>query len=169
MSAPRWAETPADLLSPAALGRMTGLDFIRAIAAGDLPSPPILRPMQGRFVEVAQGRVVIEATPAFDHYNPLGAVHGGWFGTLLDSAMACAVQTTLARGSGYTTLEYRVNIVRAVTVETGRLHAIGEVDHAGRRTGVARGRLERPGDGKLFATGSTTCLILELPREETTP
>ncbi|MEL6265359.1 MAG: PaaI family thioesterase [Pseudomonadota bacterium] len=167
-AAPRWATGPGELLTPAALGSMSGHDFIAAMAAGRLPSPPIFRLMGARFTAVAEGRVEIEAVPRFDHYNPLGAVHGGWFGTLLDSALACSVQTMLPAGRGYTTLEYRVNIIRAVLEETGPLTAIGEVDHVGRRTGVSHARLIGP-DGRLYATGSTTCLVMELPRAEDAP
>lgn len=166
--APRWASGTQDLLTPSEIGAMSGLDFISGIAAGDLPSPPILRLMEARFVAVEKGRVEIEAVPGFDHYNPIGAVHGGWFGALLDSAMACAVQTMLPQGLGYTTLEYRVNILRAVLEDTGPVRVIGEIDHVGRRTGVSHARMEGPdgrGGTRLYATGSTTCLVLELPTE----
>lgn len=166
---PRWASGPGELLSPAVLGTMSGYDFIAGIAAGRLPSPPILKLMEARFLAVEKGRVEIEAVPSFAHYNPLGAVHGGWFGTLLDSAMACAVQSALPQGLGYTTLEYRVNIIRPVVETTGPVRVIGEIDHVGRRTGVSHGRMEGP-DGKggtrLYATGVTTCLVLELPKAE---
>ncbi len=158
---PRFAEGPDELLTPAELARLTGFEFIDGIRAGRYPAPPIARPMGMRMVEVAEGRVVFEGTPAFEHYNPLGAVHGGWFGTLLDSCMACAVQTRLPRGTGYTTLEYRVNILRAVTVATGPLRAVGETVRVGRRTGVAEGRLLGP-DGRVYATGSTTCLVFDI-------
>ncbi|MEM6678060.1 MAG: PaaI family thioesterase [Pseudomonadota bacterium] len=160
--APFWPTGPGDLLDPAALGRMSGLDFISGIAEGRLPSPPILQLMNARFIAAERGRVVIEATPEFRHYNPLGGVHGGWYGTLLDSVLACSVQTMLPKGRGYTTLEFRVNILRGATVDTGPLTAIGEIDHVGRRTGVSHARLV-DASGKLYATGSTTCLVLELP------
>ncbi|MEM9144666.1 MAG: PaaI family thioesterase [Pseudomonadota bacterium] len=157
----RFAEGLEDLLSVEELAAMSGFTFIDGIREGRYPAPPIARPMGMRLIEVAKGRVVFEGTPAFDHYNPLGAVHGGWFGTILDSCMACAVQTMLPAGRGYTTLEYRVNILRAVTVETGPLHAIGAVIRVGRRTGVSEGHLVDP-QGRVFATGSTTCLVMEI-------
>ncbi|MEO1775618.1 MAG: PaaI family thioesterase [Pseudomonadota bacterium] len=160
--APRWATGPDELLSPVELGTMSGLEFIVGMAEGRLPNPPILRLMRAHFVAVEKGLVVVEAVPHFDHYNPLGAVHGGWFGALLDTALACAVQTTLPKGKGYTTLEYRVNIIRPVLAETGPVIVTGEVDHSGRRTGVSHARMEAA-DGKLYATGSTTCLVLDLP------
>lgn len=155
------ATAPEDLLSPAQLAERSGLDFLRAIMAGELAGPPIAGPMGMRLISVEDGEVVFEGTPAFPHYNPLGAVHGGWYGTLLDSCMACAVQTRLPAGTGYTTLEYKVNLLRPVFEETGPLRAIGQATHVGRRTGVAEGRIEGP-DGRLFATGSTTCLVMPL-------
>ncbi|MEO1599748.1 MAG: PaaI family thioesterase [Pseudomonadota bacterium] len=157
----RFAENADELLSVAELASMSGFAFIDGIRTGKFPAPPIAKPMGMRLVEVREGRVVFEGVPAFQHYNPLGAVHGGWFGTILDSCMACAVQTMLPAGRGYTTLEYRVNILRAVTTETGPLRAVGEVIRVGRRTGVSEGRLV-DGDGRVYATGSTTCLVMEI-------
>lgn len=161
MAEPYFARSPEDLMSPETMASMSGLDFIRGIMEGRYPAPPIAEPMGMRMVEAERGRVVFEAAPAFRHYNPLGAVHGGWFGTLLDSATSCAVQTMLPAGQGYTTLEYKVNLLKAVTVETGPLRAIGEVQRVGRRVGVAEGRVEGP-DGTLYASALTTCLVFEI-------
>ena len=146
---------------PERLKEMSGLDFLAAIAAGELPMPPISGTLDFRLCEVAPGRAVFRGTPATAFYNPLGSVHGGWYATLLDSCMACAVQSTLPKGSGYTTLEFKINLLRAITAETGPVEAVGTVVQAGRRIGVAEGRLS-DGDGKLLAHGSTTCLIFEL-------
>jgi uncharacterized protein (TIGR00369 family) len=115
-----------------------------------------------RLAEVREGEIVFEAEPHFEHYNPTGSVHGGWFGILLDSAMACAVMTRLPRGHGYTTLEYKINLLRPVFEETGMLRAVGRSIHAGRRTATAEGRLEDL-SGRLYATGTTTCMVMELP------
>ncbi|MEM6549889.1 MAG: PaaI family thioesterase [Pseudomonadota bacterium] len=156
-----FAGSAAELLSPADLASMTGLDFIRGMAEGRLPAPPICEAMNFRLEDVAEGRAVFVGIAEFRHYNPIGTVHGGWVGTMLDSCMACAVQTTLAAGRGYTTLEFKVNIVRPIFESTGPLRAIGTVSHSGRRTAVAEGRLEAPA-GTLFATGSTTCLVMDL-------
>ena len=101
-------------------------------------------------------------TPRFAHTNPMGSLHGGWYGTLLDSCMACAVMTTVPRGSTYTTLEYKINITRALPCDTP-IRAIGRVAHAGRSTGVATGEIRGVADDRLYATGSTTCLIMTLP------
>ena len=103
--------------------------------------------------------VRFRGTPDFAHSNPMGTVHGGWYGTLLDSCMACAVMTKVPRGSLYTTLEYKVNITRAIPLGMEIL-ATGSVDHAGKTTGVAHGEIRGAEDGKLYATGSTTCLIM---------
>ena len=138
---------------------MSGLAFMEAILDGTLPAPPISEGLTYRLHEVSDGRVSFRGAPGFAHTNPMGTVHGGWYGTLLDSAMACAVMTKVPKGSVYTTLEYKVNIVRSLPVGTEIL-CEGLVSHAGRTTGVANGELRGAEDGKLYATGSTTCIIL---------
>lgn len=157
---PRIAANPTELLTQAQMAGLTGLDFMRGILVGRLPAPPIATLADMTLVEVAEGRVVFQGRPGFAHYNPLGTVHGGWFGILLDSCMACAVMTRLPRGQGYTTLEYKVNILRPVMAQTPPLRAVGEALHVGRRTGVAQGRL-LDAEGRLYATGSTTCLVFD--------
>ena len=155
----RPATSPADLLPREALLSMSGLDFMLGVQNGTIAGPAIGATMNFRVAEVEEGRVVFEGTPDFAHSNPMGAPHGGWYGTLLDSCMACAVMTTVPVGSYYTTLEYRVNITRPVPIGM-RVRAEGLIQHAGRSTGVARGELRGAEDGKLYATGSTTCLIM---------
>lgn len=139
--------------------RMSGLDLFRALIAGELSAPPIAQALGFRLAEADTGRVVFTGMPAEYHYNPIGVVHGGLAATLLDSAMGCAVHSTLPAGVGYTTLEIKVNYIRAITVQTGELRAEGTVIHAGSRTATAEGRLTGT-DGKLYAHGTTTCLIL---------
>jgi len=156
-----FAETPDDLLTPAQLATMSGFDFIDGMRTGRLPHPPIGRTLNYHLTEVEKGRVVFEGTPTFDAYNPLGGAHGGWFGTLLDSCMACAVQTTLPQGTGYTTVEYKVTILRPAFTDTPPLRAIGTVVSSGRRVATATGEMVGP-DGKVYATGSTTCLVFAL-------
>jgi uncharacterized protein (TIGR00369 family) len=144
----------------AAAGReMTGIEFLKAIRDGRLPQPPIAQVLGFRLTEVENGRAVFEVTPAEQHYNPIGVVHGGLAMTLLDSAMACSVQSTVPPGASYTTLEVKVNLVRAITAKTGTLRAIGTTIHVGNRIGTAAGRLEDAA-GKLYAHGTTTCIIL---------
>ena len=151
-----WSD-PAAL---AAAGRsMPGLDFLRAIRDGRLPAPPIAELLGFGLVEVEPGEAVFEVEPGEQHYNPIGVVHGGLAMTLLDSAMGCCVQTRMPAGSGYTTLEAKSNLVRAITDKTGRLRAIGKVVHLGNRIATAEGRLEDAA-GKLYAHATTTCIVL---------
>jgi uncharacterized protein (TIGR00369 family) len=144
------------------LRSMSGLEFLSAIRDGVLPQAPIARALGFWLSEVEAGRTVFEGVPTPDAYNPIGSVHGGWYGTLLDSCMACAVQTSLEPGTGYTTVEYSVNLVRAITVATGPVRAEGTLVHRGRRMATAEGRLV-DGGGKLLAHGTTTCMIIDLP------
>ena len=113
-----FVNTPEDLASRDRVLSMSGRDFMEAVRDGQIPEPPIGRILNYRLVEVDDGRVVFSGVPTFDHCNPVGAVHGGWYGTLLDSAMACAVMTQVPKGSFYTTLEYKVNVVRAIPLGT---------------------------------------------------
>jgi uncharacterized protein (TIGR00369 family) len=139
---------------------VTGLEFLRAIAAGELPGAPIADLLGFAPVEAEEGRVVFAAVPEAKHYNPIGTVHGGLAATLLDSAMGCAVHSVLPAGIGYTTLELKVNFVRPITSETGRILCEGTVVHRGGRVATAEGRVFAEADGKLLAHGTTTCLIL---------
>jgi uncharacterized protein (TIGR00369 family) len=151
-----WAD-PAAL---AAAGRtMAGIDFLRAIRDGKLPPPPIAVLLGFRLAEVEPGVAVFECTPGEQHYNPIGVVHGGLAMTLLDSCMGCCVQTRTPAGSGYTTLEAKTHLVRAITDKTGRLRATGKVVHFGNRIATAEGRLE-DASGKLYAHATTTCILL---------
>ena len=142
------------------LAGLDGLAQMQALLNGELPPPPIALTLDFLLVEVAKGRAVFQGKPLFRHYNPLGTVHGGWFATLLDSALGCAVHTTLEPGSGYTTLEFKVNLVRALTDKVPLVRAIGEVTHRGRQVATAEARLVGH-DGKLYAHASTTCLVFE--------
>jgi uncharacterized protein (TIGR00369 family) len=138
---------------------LTGLEFLRAIAAGELPGAPIADLLGFAPVEAEEGRVVFAAVPDDRHYNPIGTVHGGLAATLLDSAMGCAVHSTLPTGVGYTTLELKVNFVRPITSETGRILCEGTVVHRGGRVATAEGRVFAEADGAMLAHGTTTCLI----------
>ncbi|MGR3503589.1 PaaI family thioesterase [Pseudaestuariivita sp.] len=138
---------------------MSGLAFMEGMRDGTLPAPPICRVLNYQLTAVSAGEVTFEGTPEFDHCNPMGTVHGGWYGTLLDSCMACAVMTMLEKGTGYTTLEYKINVTRGIPLGT-RIAARGWVQHMGRSTGVAAGEMRGVEDDKLYATGSTTCMVL---------
>ena len=158
---PRTAETPQDLVEQSEALKLTGLEFMQAMLDGKVAGPPISKTMGYRLVEVADGRAVFRGAPDFGVTNPMGTVHGGWYGTLLDSAMACAVMTKVPRGSVYTTLEYKVNILRAIPLGT-EIDCIGVTDHVGRSTGVAHGEIRGVEDGRLYATGSTTCIVMKI-------
>jgi len=138
---------------------MAGIEFLRAMRDGKLPPPPIARLLGFTLVEVEPGRAVFEVIPGEQHYNPIGVVHGGLAMTLLDSAMGCSVQTQMPAGGGYTTLEAKTNLVRAISAETGLLRAIGKVVHVGKRIATAEARLEDKA-GKLYAHATTTCIVL---------
>jgi uncharacterized protein (TIGR00369 family) len=143
------------------LKSISGLEFLRRIADGRLPTPPIAALLGFHLAEVSEGYARFEMTPEFRHYNPIGVVHGGLAATLLDSCMGCAVQTHLPAGTGYTTLEIKVNFVRAVTDQTGPIRAEARTLHIGRRAGTAEGKLI-DGNGTLYAHGTTTCMIFQI-------
>ena len=150
------------LVPPEVAAAMSGLDLLQGIISGRLPAPPIAQLLGFDLAEVEKGRAVFEGVPALPHYNPLGSVHGGYAATLLDSCMACAVHSTLPKGVGYTTLEFKVSFIRALTVDTGRVRAEGKAISGGRRVATAEGRLV-DARGRLLAHATTTCLIFELP------
>jgi len=139
--------------------KLSPIEHLRAIRDGRIPDPPIARLLGMRLALVEPGEAVFEITPAEQHYNPIGVVHGGIAFTLLDSAMGCAVQSRCPVGKGYTTLELKVNLVRAVTLQTGPIRASAKIVHFGSRTATAEGRLQDAA-GTLYAHGTSTCLIL---------
>jgi uncharacterized protein (TIGR00369 family) len=140
---------------------MDGLTLFKGLLEGRFPAPPIGKALGFRVSEVELGRVVFDYTPVFDHYNPLGTVHGGIAATLLDSVMGCCIHSTLKAGIGFTTLEIKVNYVRAMTDKTGPVKAEGKVINVGARIGTSEGKLY-DGAGKLLAHGTTTCLIFPI-------
>lgn len=138
---------------------ISGLEALQAIVDGTAPGAPIGRVMNFRLTAVREGSATFRGTPTQDHLNPMGTVHGGWYGTILDSALGCAVATILPADQAYTTLEYKVNLTRGARPGTA-LECIGTVQHAGRRTATATAELRGIEDGKLYASGTTTCIIL---------
>ncbi len=141
---------------------MSGLEFMQKMLNGEISAPPISGVLNFHAHTVEVGRMVFRGIPQFPHTNPMGSVHGGWYGTVLDSCMACAVMSMLPKGAVYTTLEYKINITRAIP-EGMEVEAIGTIQHMGRTTGVSNGEIRGIEDGKLYATGSTTCLIMTPP------
>lgn len=138
--------------------RLSGLEFVRGLATGTLPLNTIAQTLGYDVAEVESGRVVVTLVPTGAHLNPAGTVHGGLTATLLDSCMGLAVQSMLDKGTGQTTLEFKISLVRPITPETGQIKAEGRVLNCGRRIGTAEGRVV-DGKGRLLAHGTTTCLI----------
>ena len=152
---------------PAQVAGKTGLQVFEAMLAGELPSAPIAHLMDFTLIAASHGRTVFQGRPGPQHYNPMGAVHGGWFATLLDSALGCAAHATLPAGKLYTTAELKINIVRPLTDKVPLVRAIGQVIHVGNRMITADARLTGP-DGKLYAHGSTTCFVFDAPASGST-
>ncbi|MGX9792527.1 PaaI family thioesterase [Mycobacterium sp. MMS18-G62] len=140
---------------------MAGIDYLRAMAEGELPQPPIAGLLQFDLVEVEHGRAVFTCVPDESAYNPIGAVHGGLICTLLDSVTGCAVHTTLPQGKGYTSVEIKVNYLKAVRLSSGLLTATGTVVKAGSRVGFAEG-VVTDGSGAVVATATSTLLIFDV-------
>jgi uncharacterized protein (TIGR00369 family) len=146
------------VVTPDVLKSYDGLSFLRAIIAGTLPQPPISELMGFHLIEADNGRAAFEGLPEFRHYNPIGSVHGGVAATLLDSALGCAIFSTLHKGDVWTTLELKLNFVRAMTKDTGPVRAEGRIIHRGRTVATSEGDLKDRA-GKLYAHATTTCMI----------
>jgi len=144
--------------SRAELAAQPGIAVFEAMFAGRLPAAPIGKTLDFLPIRVEPGLAIFQGEPLHRHYNPLGTVHGGWFATLLDSALGCAVHSKLPAGKAYTTLELKVNLVRALTVDVPRVRAEGRVIHLGGQTATAEAKLVGP-DGRLYAHATTTCLV----------
>ncbi|HSV77717.1 MAG TPA: PaaI family thioesterase [Ramlibacter sp.] len=139
----------------------TGLELLQAMLRGELPYPPMARTLDFSLLEVEAGRAIFQGTPGPAHLNPMGSVHGGWYATLLDSALGCAVHSLMPAGRAYTTAELGVNLVRAIAPGVQRVRAEGKVLHAGRQLATAEAKLYGP-DGTLYAHATTTCLVFEV-------
>jgi uncharacterized protein (TIGR00369 family) len=151
--------TPVDTMAS-----MAGIDFVRAIFAGQLPEPPIMQSIAPFDCTAEPGIVVIHSIPGFRHYNPIGSVHGGYAAILLDSAMGLAVHSMLPAGTGYTTLEFKISFIRGMTQDTGAVRSEGRTLNVGRRTATAEARIT-DANGRLLAHATTTCLVFEIPKE----
>lgn len=151
-------------LTPAAeLAAMSGIDFLRKMFAGEVPHATMMQQVGFTRGSAEPGLVVFQAIPGPQHYNPIGSVHGGFTATLLDSAMGCAVQSMLPAGMVYTTLEFKISLVRGISSDTGEVRAEGRALNVGRRVGTAEGRL-LDSKGHLLAHGTTTCLVMDAPK-----
>lgn len=151
------------VLPLAQIREMDGLSQLEAVIAGTFPAPPIARTLGFTLRDVEPGRALFAGLPAFEYLNPLGTVHGGWAATLLDSALGCAVHTTLKAGEAYTTVEFKVSLVRPLLPDTGEVVCEGRIVHRGARIATSEASL-RGADGKLYAHGSETCMIFPMQR-----
>jgi len=145
------------------LGKTSGLDLMLGMVAGELPPPPIMSLIDLDGMEAEEGSVTFYLRPQEFHYNPLGTMHGGIISTLLDSAAACSVHSTLPAGIAYTSLDLNVKFLRAVTIASGRLKCKGSVLQSGRRTAYAEAKLTDEA-GRLIAHATSSCLIFEAPK-----
>ncbi|MBL8324477.1 MAG: PaaI family thioesterase [Rubrivivax sp.] len=144
------------------VARMDGLGMLRAMQEGRGPTAPIGHTLGFLLVEVGEGRAVFQGTPAPAYFNPMGGIHGGWYATLLDSALGCAVHTLMPAGRAYTTSQINIHLVRGIGPQVQRVRAEGRVIHCGRQMATAEAQLVGP-DGTLYAHGTTTCLVFDLP------
>jgi uncharacterized protein (TIGR00369 family) len=149
-------------LAPKEIAGLTGLETLRGMIERRLPAPPFSAATDIFLVEADEGRVVFEGTPTAAFFNPLGSIHGGWTAAIMDSAMACAVHSTLKAGEAYTTLEFKLHFCRPIMPATGLVRCEGIVLSRGRRAATSEGKLY-DASGKLLAHGTETCLIFDMP------
>jgi uncharacterized protein (TIGR00369 family) len=152
-----------DVVTTDTLASMPGIDFVRKMFAGELPSPPIMENVAPFDGTVEAGEVAFSSVPGFRHYNPIGSVHGGYAAILLDSAMGLAVHSMLPAGTGYTTLEFKISFIRGMSKDSGAVRTEGKTLNVGRRAATAEARIT-DSQGRLIAHATTTCLIFEMPK-----
>ena len=157
----KYGVTPAEVMAS-----MAGIDFVRALFDGRLPTPPILQTIEPFDCTAEPGKVVMHSIPGFRHYNPIGSVHGGYAATLLDSVMGLAVHSMLPAGTGYTTLEFKISFIKAIGKDTGVARSEGRILNVGRRAATAEARIV-DSKGRLLAHATTTCLVFEIPKQAT--
>src|SRR6202044_14236 len=144
------------------MASMPGIDFVRAIFAGQLPTPPIMQTIEPFDTTAEPGIITFHSIPGFRHYNPIGSVHGSYAAALLDSAMGLAVHSMLPAGTGYTTLEFKISFIRGMSEDTGPVRSEGRTLNVGRRAATAEGRIT-DAKGRLLVHATTTCLVFEIP------
>ena len=148
--------------TPEQIAGKSGLEVMEAMLRGEIPYAAIAKTLNFQIIEVSHGRAVFQGAPLPEHLNPMGTIHGGWYATLLDSALGCSVHTMMPPGRGYTTADLGVNLVKAIGTKVQRVRAEGRVLHCGRQLATAEARLVGP-DGTLYAHATTTCLVFEVP------
>jgi len=139
--------------------KMNGLDYLNAMDSGEIPPPPIIKTMDFTLDKIEKGQISFGFTPEEFHYNPIGTVHGGVIATILDSAMGCTIHSVLEEGIGYTTLELKINYLKAVTIDSGKLTAVGKIIHGGKSTALVEAQLVDE-NGNVYAHAVSTCMIL---------
>lgn len=158
---PKFAEGPQDFPPLAAVREMSGLEYMQKMMAGEVPTTTFAKAANYRISKVEKGLVEVTGAPQFEHTNAFGGVHGGWYGVILDTCLTCAIITGLPKGQYQTTLEYKVNMVRAIPVGM-EVTGIGRLEHLGRSTGISRGEI-LGSDGRVYALGTATCFIMGSP------
>lgn len=143
------------------LAGKSGRQILEAMMSGELPHPHMNETLGFDLMEVGDGHAVFQGVPELRYYNPMGTVHGGWFSTLLDSALGCAVQSKLPAGRAYTTAELSINIVRPASHKTGPLRAVANVIHSGRQMATAEAKI-LDAEGRLYAHATTTCFVFDV-------
>jgi uncharacterized protein (TIGR00369 family) len=151
------------VISAQEMAGMAGIDFVRAMFAGKLPQPPIMQNVHPFDCTVEPGVAVLHSIPTFQHYNPIGSVHGGYAAILLDSAMGLAVHSMLPAGTGYTTLEFKISFIKGMSKDSGTVRTEGRILNVGRRAATAEARIT-DAKGRLLAHATTTCLVFEFPK-----
>lgn len=151
----------AGVAHPTEVMNLSGLEMMQYMLQGRLPYPAMGKTLDFQLFQIEDGRAIFQGAPSELHLNPMGTTHGGWFASILDSAMGCAVHSKMPVGRAYTTAELSVNLVRAITPKVKRLRAIGTVVHCGRQLATTEGRLIGP-DGTLYAHATSTCLVFDL-------
>lgn len=155
-------DTHSDTVPPELFLKHSGLELLQMMVGGRLPGPPIAKLLNFGLSEVSKGYAVFRGIPNLDHYNPAGTVHGGWPATLMDSALGCAVQSMLPAGVMFTTIEFKINLVRPLFEDSGEIVCEGNIIHFGRTTATSEAKMKKL-DGKLVAHGTATCAILKAP------
>ncbi|MFN8281814.1 MAG: PaaI family thioesterase [Chitinophagales bacterium] len=144
--------------------QMEGMDYLTAMYDGKLPGPPIMHTLDFKMHSIESGKAIFSFVPQEFHYNPIGSVHGGVISTLLDSAMGCTVHTLMPKGKAYTTLELKVNFLKAITKKSGELFAVGKMIYNGGRTALVEAQII-DSNNKIFAYGVSTCLIFDVQKQ----
>ena len=143
------------------LAGKTGRQILEGMMSGELPHPHMNETLDFDLMEVGDGHAVFQGVPHLRYYNPMGTVHGGWYSTLLDSALGCDVQSKLPAGRAYTTAELSINIVRAASHKTGPLRAVANVIHSGKQIATAEAKI-LDAEGRLYAHATTTCFVFDV-------